>query len=794
MAEASSDYIRGFESMRTMQMKSLPLSLATMILTACVAFGQAGDLGAQIAAEDAALGANPGDITVTTSGTVSEGKVSLSVGHNLVCANQVTISLNPGSYLYQNSHTTIKNCIISSSSTPIDGEVQSINTNHVTLDAVTFTGGGNLVYWSGVSDFSIDNNTVTSITGYNPTTKSVQVGYYLLHCTRGKVNHLMSSGFVFPAGNDIPAVLGIYLSDNIEITDTAISHVDASYDVGGSAIQIGGSSQITINGGSITHNPNTDGITTESFGASMSRDITISNLDASYNGEIGQNTAAPLGLGDGIDIINSRHVVVSNCILRGSGYLGNQQPAIWVFIDDDVVVENTDMSDGSMGGIDIAGSPNVRLINNIIDRNQASGVLGEWQAGTATNVGPAVTFVAGVSGSFGLAWSPGTSFLFDGATYQIASVTDESHLILSSAPPDHSSPANWSVESTNLQILGGEINDNGQGRFGGQLQVGISWANSTSGVISGVTSIDTGAGTQLYALELANTATASLYGDIFIPNIAGGDGIQASSQGISPASLSFLNQRVAATSSAQTVTLTAGAVGIQNLLIQASGDFSETDNCAGGLSGFATCQIQVTFTPTTAGTRTGTLTVSDSAPNSPQTVSLTGTGVSYGLGFRVATPGSNSSTMTSGTSATYSLSIGGAGISGVASLSCSGAPKGTTCHVPPTVVISATEATPVTVSVTPAGSTIAGLGRIDGLGPAGLGSVALLGLVLFPAGVKARRPTKRCLGLVQFLALIFLCSCGGGDRPRLPAGTYSLTVTATVGSTSEQVPLTLTVQ
>jgi hypothetical protein len=36
--------------------------------------------------------------------------------------------------------------------------------------------------------------------------------------------------------------------------------------------------------------------------------------------------------------------------------------------------------------------------------------------------------------------------------------------------------------------------------------------------------------------------------------------------------------------------------------------------------------ISVVFTPTATGTRTGTLSVSDSAINSPQTSTLTGTG------------------------------------------------------------------------------------------------------------------------------------------------------------------------
>src|SRR5437868_6593750 len=84
-------------SIIAMRMNRLLLSLATVLFIACVAFGQSADLGEQITAEDAALGANPGVIHVTRSGTISQGKVSLSVGHDLVCANQVTISLNAGS-------------------------------------------------------------------------------------------------------------------------------------------------------------------------------------------------------------------------------------------------------------------------------------------------------------------------------------------------------------------------------------------------------------------------------------------------------------------------------------------------------------------------------------------------------------------------------------------------------------------------------------------------------------------------------------------------------------------------
>jgi hypothetical protein len=48
------------------------------------------------------------------------------------------------------------------------------------------------------------------------------------------------------------------------------------------------------------------------------------------------------------------------------------------------------------------------------------------------------------------------------------------------------------------------------------------------------------------------------------------------------------------------------------------GDFTKTtDTCGGSLAAGASYTINVTFAPTTGGTRTGTLTVTDSASNSP---------------------------------------------------------------------------------------------------------------------------------------------------------------------------------
>ena len=324
--------------------------LGTVLFMGCVAVGQTGDLGAQIAAADAALGTTTGEIPVTASGTISEGQVALSVGHDLVCNDQVIISLNPGSYIYQNSHTRIKNCIISSSSTPITGEIQSVNTDHVELDSVTFVGGGNLVYWEGVTDFSISDSKVVSITASDPATHTTMSGFYLLSCSRGQVNNLKVSGFVFPVGANNPGILELNLSNDITINNPVIQDVDASFvsGPGAGAIEINGSTNVTINGGVITGNANTDGVLSQSYQNNVpSSHLTIIGLNSSFNGGVGLNTAAPLGLGDGIDVINTSHILISHCILNGNGSLNGQQPGIWIFIDDDVVVEDSEISNGS---------------------------------------------------------------------------------------------------------------------------------------------------------------------------------------------------------------------------------------------------------------------------------------------------------------------------------------------------------------------------------------------------------------------------------------------------------------
>jgi hypothetical protein len=75
--------------------------------------------------------------------------------------------------------------------------------------------------------------------------------------------------------------------------------------------------------------------------------------------------------------------------------------------------------------------------------------------------------------------------------------------------------------------------------------------------------------------------------------------------------------------------------------VSVTGDFSQSNNCPSSPAAIlinGNCTISVTFTPTATGTRTGTVTITDNAPGSPQTVSLSGTGVAAATTTTISAP------------------------------------------------------------------------------------------------------------------------------------------------------------
>ena len=99
----------------------------------------------------------------------------------------------------------------------------------------------------------------------------------------------------------------------------------------------------------------------------------------------------------------------------------------------------------------------------------------------------------------------------------------------------------------------------------------------------------------------------------------------------SPRTLTFSPQLAvsgAPASPAQTVVLTnSGSGTLQINSIDASGTFSQTNDCGASLASKASCSVQVSFAPNVIGTVNGAITLNSNSIGSPIVVSLSGTGV-----------------------------------------------------------------------------------------------------------------------------------------------------------------------
>ncbi|MGB9072202.1 MAG: choice-of-anchor D domain-containing protein [Terriglobales bacterium] len=322
---------------------------------------------------------------------------------------------------------------------------------------------------------------------------------------------------------------------------------------------------------------------------------------------------------------------------------------------------------------------------------------------------------------------------------------------------------------------------------GGSCTINVTFSPTLGGDRSGAVTISDNAQGNPHIVTLSGTG------------LAGVAHLDASS-------LSFSALTVGTTSSAQTITVTNsgnGALTVASVL--ATGDFAQTNNCTTVAANGGTCAIEVTFTPTSSGTRTGTLTLADSAADSPQLVSLTGSGIDFSM------PSSGgSATIKAGGTATYQMSISPVGgtFSSAVSLVCAGVPAFSTCTVDPASVTPGADPAAVTVTIKTTGTAA----QLFAPGAAqrplfawwtlapGFG---LFGTFLFGAGQGRKRASILLLFIVLIAGVTFWAGCGGSSNPipppapsgnSTPAGTYTVLVIGTSGSVQHFTSFTLTVQ
>jgi hypothetical protein len=234
-----------------------------------------------------------------------------------------------------------------------------------------------------------------------------------------------------------------------------------------------------------------------------------------------------------------------------------------------------------------------------------------------------------------------------------------------------------------------------------------------------------------------------------------------------------------------------------------AGDFSQKNSCASELLPGANCQVTVTFSPTTLGSRSALLKISDNAAGSPQSVALTGSGPD----FSATAPNPVSLIIAAGQTATCTFGVAPlGGFNQTVAMTCSGAPPQSKCTLPASITLNGSDDVIVEVSV----STTARSAAMNQLGLSSGGrwlACGLFGLplmvVLTRDGVRRRRfhAYRWTLLLLVVAAMLLMPACGGGSSgggTGTSTGTYRLTVTgkyASGGKTlTHSTTLTLTVQ
>jgi len=283
-----------------------------------------------------------------------------------------------------------------------------------------------------------------------------------------------------------------------------------------------------------------------------------------------------------------------------------------------------------------------------------------------------------------------------------------------------------------------------------------------------------------------------------------GTGIAPPGASLAPVSpVAFGVVGVGLTTAAQTVTLTNnGGAALAIASITATGDFAivaGSNTCGASLATGLACTMQVEFTPTAAGARTGIFTVADNVASSPQTLQLTGTGVDFSL----TANGATAATISAGSEAVYPLLLSSAaGVPGTVTFTCGPVPLHATCLVTPaTPALGGTTSITVTVATSVAGAKL----EFPGLPYA---QRAMWFAMLLPLGMfrLVRRRLRKVSAAAIFCGVLAMAGCsvsriipettlgGGTTASPTPSGTYNLTVTGASAGLTRSVGLTLVVQ
>jgi N-acetylneuraminic acid mutarotase len=258
---------------------------------------------------------------------------------------------------------------------------------------------------------------------------------------------------------------------------------------------------------------------------------------------------------------------------------------------------------------------------------------------------------------------------------------------------------------------------------------------------------------------------------------------------------------VGTTSAAQSATLTNSgnaALDISGITITGTNptDFAistGSNACGTALAAGANCLIYVTFTPASVATISATLSVTDNAASSPQTVSLSGTGTPPPT-FTLSSP-TAPQTVQAGGAAQYTITAAAQNgtFSSAVTLAAIGLSTGAVATFSPASVTPGSSSANSTLSIQTASTTATAATR-SATWPFATSALAVIGLCLVPGKRRRRWITMAVLLIASLGAFTALTACGGGFALVSPSQSYTITVTGTSGTDVQTTAVQLTVQ
>ena len=224
----------------------------------------------------------------------------------------------------------------------------------------------------------------------------------------------------------------------------------------------------------------------------------------------------------------------------------------------------------------------------------------------------------------------------DGAGYpQTISVDLGSVQSIGSLTLDLPPSSAWNTRTETLSVLG-SVNGSSYSQLVGSA--GYTFNPSTGNTVT--ISLPSGSSARYVQLSFTgNTGWSAAQLSEFEVFPGGGSGGGSAALSASPSSESFGSVTVGSTSAAQTVTVSnTGNVAASVSAVSVTGPFSQANTCGTSIAAGGSCTVSVKFAPTAAGAASGTLSVASSAPGSPLTVALSGTGTSANTNLALNQP------------------------------------------------------------------------------------------------------------------------------------------------------------